>query len=180
MFLKGRIRKKRESSYHFHPVLKHVAFFMAIIFSWDTVVWANPDFASISQINSRSSHEVRIPNLLHQINIPENIGTIHDKYLPKQSTLPLIVHIQDALPAPEILCILAVQLDAVGLLLGSPRRCAAQPKLRVRVAARTGQVRDLEDQIHFGLAAVVFQDVLVDVVEGRPQNIKIAIFGMQF
>src|SRR3989338_1469330 len=83
--------------------VKLVAVGVAAIFTWDTVVWSQPNF-----IAAVGTGEISIRSLISEIDIPESIGRVEERYLPSAisdttvRTIPLIIHIQDAHAHPEV------------------------------------------------------------------------------
>jgi len=78
--------------------LRLVAFFLAVIFSWDTVVWSQPGI-----MFSPSREFKPLPSLI-DLNLPEGIGSIQEKFHPKNLKVqdqPFVIHIQDAHAHPE-------------------------------------------------------------------------------
>ena len=75
--------------------LRIVAFFITIIFSWDTVVWSQPTI-SFGVVKSPEQQ------VFAALEIPESIGQISEQFFPKvQNQSPVIIHIQDAHANPE-------------------------------------------------------------------------------
>ncbi|MBI1977207.1 MAG: hypothetical protein HYS55_00480, partial [Candidatus Omnitrophica bacterium] len=82
--------------------LRSVAFGVALIFSWDTVVWSQPNVSLGIPKHQAVEHGVAISSL-YDLTIPDSIGTIQQKFLPTSpnQSQPFVIHIQDAHAHPE-------------------------------------------------------------------------------
>lgn len=80
-----------------NPGLRAVSLLTALVFTWNTVSWANP--AALAP----SKPQENVAALINGIHIPENIGKIESKYLPQDISekSPVFFHIQDAHAHPE-------------------------------------------------------------------------------
>ena len=92
----------------FHPCLKLISLTVAAIFTWDTVVWSSPDFSPQRALHSSAeSGNMAAASFIRDLQIPESLGTIEERYLPEEAgprnlaRTPMVIHIQDAHAHPE-------------------------------------------------------------------------------
>ncbi len=86
-------------------VSKIIALAVLVTFTSSSIAWSAPISPSIQPFSSqiRTQDGIKVPDLTQMIEIPETIGSIHERYVPNQKvdgysqhSSPVIIHIQDA------------------------------------------------------------------------------------
>ncbi|MBI4373210.1 MAG: hypothetical protein HY585_05770, partial [Candidatus Omnitrophica bacterium] len=85
--------------------LKLAAIFTAAIFSFDTVMWAEPSIGT-ARVRYETPERGIAASPLYGLEIPDAIGSVQERYLPEASgsglgKTPFVIHIQDAHAHPE-------------------------------------------------------------------------------